>query len=275
MTYTNLMVHLTLGRSNADLLKFTAELADRFNAGIVGIAVCQPPPMMYGDGYVAGELLEKDRDDIVKAFKTAEVEFREALQSRVPQLEWRSAQMYAYLVDYLANEARCADLIVTRAASGDFGDISRSVNTGDLIMKAGRPVLIVPTGSSALKLDCAVIGWKDTREARRAVSDAIPMLKQVARVVVVEIADKEGLDTGHKHVQDVTKWLKRHGVKSEGWAQASTGDDAAALYAVAQDSGADVTVTGAYGHSRLREWAFGGVTKELLKCQERCSLLSH
>ena len=275
MSYATLMVHLALGRPNAGLLKITAELADRFGAGVIAIAARQPLQMVYGDGYVSGDLYQEDRDEIVKELGVAETEFRAALQGRVAFVEWRSAQVYAYLADYIANEARCADLVLTGVASGDFLDASRAVDTGELIMQAGRPVLIVPTGASSLTLDHALIGWKDTREARRAVADSLPLLKHATRVSIVELAREEDLTAARRHVDDVVAWLGRHAIRAEGSAQLSTGDDASALYAIGQDQGADVVVAGAYGHSRLREWVLGGVTRDLLLSANRCSLVSH
>lgn len=275
MSYATLMVHLELGRPNTGLLKITAELAERFRAGVIGIAARQPIQMAYGDGFVAGDLYQQDRDEIIRELTAAESEFRAALEGRVAFVEWRSTQMYAYLADYIADEARCADLVLTGVATGDFLDASRAVNTGELIMHTGRPVLIVPTGASTLKLDHALIGWKDTRETRHAVSDALPLLKHATRVSVVEIAVMDDVAAAVKRTQDVVAWLGRHAIKAEGFAELSTGDDATALYAIGQDKGADVIVAGAYGHSRLREWVLGGVTRDLLLSANRCSLVSH
>ena len=275
MTYGTLMVHLELGRSNAGLLQITGDLAERFHASVIGIAACQPMQIVYGDGFISGDIYEQDRQELDKEMKAAEAEFRSALQTRAVTLEWRSTVMFTLLSDYLAREARSADLIITGIASGDLFDSSRSVNTGDLVMRAGRPVLVVPSAASKVKLDRVVVGWKDTREARRAVSDALPLLKGASHVAVVEIAVEEELAAARTQIEDVAGWLNRHGIKAECLTSPSTGDDATALYAVAQDQGADLIVAGAYGHSRLREWALGGVTRDLLLRANWCSLLSH
>jgi nucleotide-binding universal stress UspA family protein len=275
MSYATLLVHMELDRPNTGLLKVTAELAERFHAGVVGIAARQPLQMVFGDGYVSGDVYQQDRVEIVKELKAAEAEFRAALQGRVKFLEWRSAQTYAYLADYFAGEARCADIVLTGVATGDFLDASHAVNTGELIMQTGRPVSIVPTTASTLKLDHVLVGWKDTRETRRAVSDALPLLKQAAQVSVVEIAVEEEQAAAAEHVRDVAAWLQRHGVRAEGSVLLSTGDDATALYAFGQDAGTNVVVAGAYGHSRIREWVLGGVTRDLLLSANRCSLVSH
>ena len=82
MSYATLMVHMELGRPNTGLLKITAELAERFQAGVVGIAARQPIQMVYGDGYVSGDLYQQDLDEITKELKAAQAEFRAALQGR-------------------------------------------------------------------------------------------------------------------------------------------------------------------------------------------------
>jgi nucleotide-binding universal stress UspA family protein len=275
MSYATLMVHLELGRSNAGLLQIAVDLAERFQAKVIGIAARQPLQMVYGDGYVSGDLFERDREEICKEMKDAEAEFRIALQPRVPVIEWRSTQTFANLADYLCDEARCADLIVTGVASGDMFDSSRAVDTGALVMEAGKPVLLVPKTATSLKLERVLVAWKDSRETRRAVADAVPLMKRATQVSVVEIATAENLPSAQQHVADVVAWLKCHAIKAEGRARVSTGDDAAGLYAVAQDQGADVVVAGAYGHSRLREWVLGGVTRDLLLSADRCSFISH
>ena len=275
MTYGTLMVHLELGRSNAGLLQIAGDLAERFHAGVSGIAACQPMQLVYGDSFISGDIYEQDRQELDKEMKAAEAEFRRALQMRAVTLEWRSTVMFTLLSDYLARESRSADLVITGIASGDLFDSSRSVNTGDLVMRAGRPVLVVPAAAGKVKLDRVVVGWKNTREARRAVSDALPLLKGASHVAVVEIAVEEELAAARTQIEDVAGWLNRHGIKAECLTSPSTGDDATALYAMAQDQGADVIVAGAYGHSRLREWALGGVTRDLLLRANWCSLLSH
>ena len=275
MTYATLMVHLELGRSNAGLLQIVGDLAGRCGAGVIGIATCQPLQMVYADGYVPGEVYEQDNDERQKELREAEAEFRAALQTHATTLEWRSAITTTPLADYVARQARSADLVITGVASGDLLDSSRTVHTGDLIMQVGRPVLVVPLAARQLKLEHAIVGWKDTRESRRAILDAVPLLQKAAKVTVVEIAAPDAMDAARSHGRDVVGWLRQHGIAAEALAQPTTGDDAVGLYTVAQDLGADLIVAGAYGHSRLVEWALGGVTRDLLLRQDFCALLSH
>jgi nucleotide-binding universal stress UspA family protein len=275
VTYETLMVHLEIGRSNAGLLQIAGDLAERFHASVIGIAACQPMQIFYGDGFVSGDLIAQDRDAITKELMDAEAEFRSALQTRVATLEWRSMVVFVSLADYLAREARSADLVITGAASGGLFGSSRAVNMGDLVMQVGRPVFIVPAAVDKLRLERVVVGWKDTRETRRAVSDALPLLKNADHVVVVEIADQEELAAARMHLDDVLGWLKRHGIVAKPLALSSTGDDTNQLYTIAHEQDADVIVAGAYGHSRLREWVLGGVTHDLLLRADLCTLMSH
>lgn len=115
----------------------------------------------------------------------------------------------------------------------------------------------------------------NARETRRAISDALPLLKAATEVTIVEIASERCLDEARAHLADVVSWLKRHGIESTSMVTKAGRDDATELYAIARDKGADVIVAGAYGHSRLREWALGGVTRDLLLRADRCTLVSH
>jgi nucleotide-binding universal stress UspA family protein len=270
------MVHVEAGRSNAGLLQIAGDLAERFHSSVIGIAACQPMPITYGDGFISADLIAQDREEVTKDLQEAEAEFRSALQARVATLEWRSTVMLTSLADYIACEARCADLIIAGIASSGLFDASRAANASDLVMQTGRPVLIVPAAMDKLKLERVLIGWKDTREARRAVFDAVPLLQKAGHVAVVEIAaDDEQLAAARVHLEDVARWLERHGVAAELLARPSTGDNTTQMHAIAHEQDADVIVAGAYGHSRLREWVLGGVTRDLLLRANRCSFVSH
>jgi nucleotide-binding universal stress UspA family protein len=268
MTTATLMVHLQPGWSSAGVLAIAGDLAERLHAGVIGIAACQPIQIVEGDGYVPTELLQADDDEIVKGIKNAEAQFRDAFQKRGRPVEWRSAVMVGSLADYIAREARCADLVVTSATW-------RQAKISDLVMQLGRPVLIVPAPAGKLNLDHVLVAWKDTRETRRATLDALPLLKRAARVTLAEIADEKDLSRSRTHLGSVSNWLKSHGISVEILVASSTGHDAMQLGSIAQELGADLIVAGAYGHSRLREFVLGGVTNDLLLCADRCSFVSH
>jgi nucleotide-binding universal stress UspA family protein len=276
MSYPTLLAHLELGRSNAELLAVAGDLAERFGAAVIGVTACQPVQMLYGDGFLAGEVIEQDRSDIDEEIKAAEAEFQATLHGRANGLEWRSLITFAPLGDFIVREARCADLVVTGLGlPASLFDIARHVNIGDLVMQCGRPVLVVPKGVASLRLKRAVVGWKDTRETRRAVLDAVPLLQKTGIVTVVEIAPELDLAEARTRLGDVVRWLKQHGVEAEARGEPSRGEDAERLGAIATELGADLIVAGAYGHSRMHEWVLGGVTQDLLLSADRCALVSH
>ena len=194
MTYATLMVHLQVGQPNGPVLRAAAGLAERFGAGVIGVAACQPMQLIYSDGYIAGDAFEQDRQEKDREVAAAEAAFRAAFRDRSNVLKWRSTVTLASSCAWVADQARSADLIVTGVAAADPFDPSRRVDTGELLMQAGRPVLVVPAGADALDhaptLDNAMIAWKDTRETRRAVLDALPLLQRIARVSVVEAAEE-------------------------------------------------------------------------------------
>ena len=274
MRYATLLVHMVVGRPNGAVLKVAGELAKLFGARTVGIAASQPIQSISGTEYSDGAVVRMLYDELDSETKASEAEYRAALKSAHSTLGWRSSDASLHLPDYLAGEARCADLIITSTAPADRFDSSRHVNLGDLIMRAGRPVLVVPHVGMSLPLQRVVVAWKDTREARRAIRDAMPLLKAAKDVTVVEIASEADEPAALDRVKDVTTWLESHGVKAFALVSASNGDDASTLDAILESQEADLVVAGAYGHSRLREWLFGGVTDSLLRTS-RCALLSH
>ena len=274
MSYATLLVHMIVGRPNGAVLKVAGELAKLFGARAVGIAACQPIQLIAGPGYSDSAVIGIMQDELDKETKATEAEYRAAFEAAHLPLEWRSSDANSRLSEYLAKEARCADLIITSAVSAERYDSLRYVNIGDLIMRAGRPVLVVPHAGMSLPFQRVVVAWKDTREARRAIRDAMPLLKAAKDVTVVEIASDADEPAALDRVKDVAAWLESHGVKAVSLVSASKGDDASCLDAILESQEADLVVAGAYGHSRLREWAFGGVTDSLLRTG-RCALLSH
>jgi len=270
-----LMVHLEVGHANPALLRIAKDLADRCHTGVVGIAGCQPMQLLYGGEYLTGDMIQQDRDTITSELKNTETEFRNAFWNHHEKVDWRSCVTFQPLSDYIAREARGADLLITGVTKVAAFSETRHVNAGDLVMQAGRPVLVVPAAVKQLGLKHTIVAWKDTREARRAIADALPLLKASEHVTVVGLARAEALPHVLAHLEDVVGWLESHGVLAKPLTASCPGEDADRLYEILGDEGADLVVAGAYGHNRLREWALGGVTGDLLLCEDRCAFLSH
>ncbi|MGA9341332.1 MAG: universal stress protein [Rhodanobacteraceae bacterium] len=275
--YSTLMVHLDLDKDNANLLDITGDLAERFDADVVGIVACQPVSVLVGDGFISTDVVEQERAQLTVQIEAAEKAFRAALEHRSRHLKWRSMLTYGPPTDYIVKQMRSADLLVTGVEyRGSWLDPSWHVDTADLIMQAGRPVLVVPERTRQLLARNILVGWKDSRETRRAVSDALPFLMAAERVVVVEVvADEAGIPDARANANDVCAWLERHDVLAQPLASATGDEYVVPLDEIARKEGADLIVAGAYGHSRLHEWVLGGVTRDLLLDSSRCFLLAH
>jgi nucleotide-binding universal stress UspA family protein len=279
MTPVSLLVRLAAGSPNDVLLRLAADLASRLRATkMIGISARQPI-QIYGspEMYVPPELVNWDRAQIDKELKETEKEFRKALEGKVPAVEWRSTVVtYGSIADYVADQARAADLLITGAQEGGaLLDRSRFVNIADLVLRAGKPVLVAGPAEDSLDLKHVVVAWKDAREARRAVQDGLPLLKLAQRVTVVEIAAKEDLTDARARTEDVVDWLARHGVAASARAVSGAPAEAAQLGNIARELDAGLVVGGAYGHTRFREWVLGGMTRDFLLEPPRCSLVSH
>ena len=275
MTSPTFLVHLQPGRSNTALLQVAADLAGRCGARLAGITVCQPMLIVYNEGCYIGDLIEQDRVAMRHEIAQAEAEFRASPGAATDKAAWRSEISSTRPAEYLATQARCADLVIIGRPAADPIRDTRDPDLGALVLQAGRPVLVVPGEAPTLALDRILVAWKDTREARRATLDALPLLQRASQVAIVEIAAKADAAAAHRRVQDVAGWMQAHGIQAQATVQPSYGEDANQLASVAQEIAADLVVAGAYGHGRLREWVLGGVTRDLMLRLDRCALLSH
>ncbi|HEX3982722.1 MAG TPA: universal stress protein [Acidisoma sp.] len=276
MTITSLLVSLQLGQANDALLSVASGLAARYKAHVEGIALSQPIHISASDAYLVSDLAVEDREARLKQMAEAEQAFRAAMASRAPSVAWHADIVLTNLAAAVAAHARAHDLIVAPTYTArPFTDPVPPVHLGDLIMQAGRPVLIVPPQAKTLALDHVLVAWKDGAPARRAAGDSLPLLKAARRVTLAEIVPAERQAEAQERLAAVSTWLARHGVTAEAKSFATAGEDSDRLAALAQDLGADLVVAGAYAHNRVQEWMFGGVTRSLLSHKERCILLSH
>jgi len=275
MNRSTLLCHMETNGQNKAVLSVCADLASALNASVIGIAACQPA-QPFGEMPYAGDLIEADIAEIRRETAQAEQVFRGFLADTVRNLTFRSAATYQELADYIAGQSRAADFIVTGPALGGSPlNNSRHTNIGDLVMNAGRPVILVPQDAAECLLGSVVIAWKDRREARRAVLDALPILRLARQVQVAEVAHKSDRDNAIARTTDVAAWLERHGIAAAPLVRAAEGPDVECLQKLLDEQNCDFLVAGAYSHSRIGEWAFGGVTTDLLLQPRHCTLISH
>ncbi|MFZ5718234.1 MAG: universal stress protein [Pseudomonadota bacterium] len=272
-TYATLLVHAQAGAGSKHRVQVAAALAQRLGARLVGLGAEGFSPIPTPDpftGYASGEWTALVLEQIAKDLKAAEATFqRDAAGADV---EWRSIQEFPARA--LVRTARVADLVVVSPRAR--ADAAHSADPADVVMSAGRPVLLVPEPSGRLEASCVLVAWKNTRECRRAVADALPFLLQAKDVIVQAVCRPEEVEAAEAETADVVANLVRHGAPARALVTCVQPESVVdELMRVADLNGADLIVAGAYGHSRLREWVFGGVTDELMHRPGCYVLMSH
>jgi len=275
MDYKTVMVGLALDRPNDACLRVAGDIAERFGARIIGVAAADlRPPMYFADGDFAQKILDEEAAAIQKRLSELEAEFRASVERRATAAEWRSARSLP--VPYLLQQARAADILVIGTRAETLVDPGAAPDPSDLVMQAGRPLIVVPPTVEWLDLRSVLVAWKDVREARRAVFDALPILAAAKEVTIAEIPEQDGRRADAlSHVADVAAWLRGHGIASNSIVPEKAGGVTGQLENIAANVGAGAVVAGAYGHSRLREWVLSGVTRHLATESRRCAFLSH
>jgi nucleotide-binding universal stress UspA family protein len=276
MSYKALMVHVDLEDAGNGRVRIAAELAQRLDAALIGISAWAPNPAITVDSVVpepAPDLVDLPvMEELLKARGDT---FRALAGQAVRQVEWRSALELP--TEFVVRQARSADLlIVGGTAHPVLRDPYRSVDPGAVLLRAGRPILVVPPEVTSLAAKRIAVAWKDTREARRAIVDALPLLRKAEAVAIVEFCGSGEQASAQQRLKDVGQYLARHGVNTA--AEQARPIDATvtnSLLQLARTESIDLVVAGGYGHTRLGEWIFGGVTHDLLVNGSLCCLLSH
>jgi nucleotide-binding universal stress UspA family protein len=276
MTIHAILVHAEADPACEARLTLAADLANQFQAVLIGAAAEAYEPQSFASGYadVDGELLIAEASAVEDDLKIAENRFIQASAGVAAGTQWRAAS--AVPEQFIAEESRAADLLVVGPRQREPFGFQNRLDPGDILMRAGRPVLIAPLELKALDISSVVVAWKDTRECRRAVVDALPFLKGANQVLVAAVSDPQDQETARIGVADVAEFLARHGVKaSTAVRERNPISDADTLIDMVEMQEAGLIVAGGFGHARFREWVFGGVTQELLWYGRKPVLLSH
>jgi nucleotide-binding universal stress UspA family protein len=273
-TLRTVLVHVRADAEDLARLRAAAALAHGFQATLYGVGCEQAPPLgaMDPTGLVQGawyaEMEQQVRDNLERAHDV----FQD--QARGLETQWSAVQ--GMPAETLAQLSRAADIIVADARPAVRKDRYRAAGAVELMLFSGRPVLLAPPHGGSLKGAAVVVAWKDTREARRALADALPLLEAAETVLVLEICNEDEVRDAEARTAAVAAGLQRHGVAAHARATVAPPERVLNELDVAADAlGADLVVAGGYGHTRLGEWVFGGVTRDLLHYCERFVLLSH
>jgi nucleotide-binding universal stress UspA family protein len=264
-----ILVHADAGPGVESRVRLAAQLAKHHQASLIGAAARLPMPILEvyagGAAMISAGLMDVADESAEQAFKAAEANFKAWTADAGVETEWRSAVDFPAAA--LAAMSAAADLVVIGSTDGE-----QPFDAGDVIMKTGRPVLVVPPEQGEMNADNVLVAWKNTAEARRAIADALPFLSEAKSVTLLHVGEEGIRNSG---VEDAAKFLGRHGVRAVVEAvEPGSLTAAAEIVNAAGRTGAGLIVLGAYGHSRMREWAFGGVTRDLLRRSEIPCLFS-
>jgi nucleotide-binding universal stress UspA family protein len=273
----DVVVNLTGGHPQDFAADYAISLAASFGAHVAGVGFIYEP-VIPGDmlGGIPTDLIEVQRDENSKAAKTAISRFETAAAAASVSAETRIVDAsVAGAADLFGRIARRYDIAVVGQARREQGASEELLIEGALF-GAGRPVIIVPyVQKDSLKLDRVLVCWDGSRPAARAIADAMPFLaraKTTDIVVVIGERDKSGEITG----KNMRRHLARHGIETDIKHITGAGVEAqSAILAHAADTGASFMVMGGYGHSRLREFILGGVTRGILRSMTVPVLMSH
>jgi nucleotide-binding universal stress UspA family protein len=277
MGFKTILVHCDTGRGTTARVKLALGLADRFEAHVIGLHVRQVfQAPAFTDAGPAMDSLYKTYETAVKADEAiATAAFREAVGSKGYSSEWRVTD--GYVEEVVIAQARYADLVIVGQAEPDAVPTATPSDLAEEVALAGeRPVLIVPhIGVAKTPGKTVMLCWNGRREAVRAATGALPLLKAADKVIVLVIDRKSGVDHEEPGA-NVAQWLARHGVKVTVQRDtAADSDVGGVILSRAADHDVDLIVMGLYGHSRMRELVLGGASRTLLASMTVPLLVAH
>ena len=272
----DMVVNLGLGANNP-ASDFAISVADAFEAHVLGVAFVYDP-VIPGSvmGGIPPEFIESQRRESENKVQQAIARFEQVAKRVGVAYETRTLNAsIAGAADRLGHLARRFDLAIVGQPERERAATAEVVDEG-VLFDSGRPVIFVPyIQKSGLKLDRVMLCWDGSRAATRAINDAMPFLEKAKQVELVIVSSKAG-KANELTGADMGQHLARHGLKVEVKRITSPDIDVTStILSYAADSSADMIVMGGYGHSRLREFILGGVTRRLLETMTVPTLMSH
>ncbi|MGA7432145.1 MAG: universal stress protein [Xanthobacteraceae bacterium] len=273
----DIVVNLSVTKGGGPASDYAVSIAGAMNAHLAGVAfVYDPIVPVSATGYIPAEVIERQQADNEADAKAAIDRFNQATKrAGVAAEPLTITASLAGAGEQFGRIARRFDLAVVGQAEPETSTID-DIIAETTLFESGRPMIVVPYIQKApLKLDNVMVCWDGSRQAARAIGDAMPLLAKAGKVEIVIIADEPGQEDEIAGV-DMGQHLARHGLKVD-LERIPRGDvDVAdALLSYAADSGADFLVMGGYGHSRLREFVLGGVTRSILRSMTVPTLMAH
>jgi nucleotide-binding universal stress UspA family protein len=251
----------------AGILEFAGVLAREHGARLIRVFMQPEPAATTAETFARGKgmhgVIEVHRAQLERIEADYRTKFEDIVRRHGIQSEWRSLP---YLSGEVGVHAYYADLVVIARPESAGQTVGPPGLAESLVLSSGRPIIVFPPGGKVTRVRRVLVGWNATRESIRAAADALSLLVK-AEAVEVLVVDHQRRPEGHGQEPgaDFARHLARHGAKVEVRRLSSDGKDVGQLLlSQAAAFRADLLVMGAYGHTQLREWMFGGVTRTIL-----------
>ena len=279
MPFRTILVHLDESKRTAERIKIASQMAMAEQAHLIGACMIGIATQAYEQSHITERdpNLAKHIEFLRQRAKVA-VDFFEQTVQKIGVASYEGRAVDGEATEGMGLQAKYSDLIVV--GQGDPDEPAPSVPPDfahHVVMKVGRPVLIVPKRGEFEQVGARVlIAWDASRGATRAITDALPILQR-ADIVNVAVFNPEARESEHGEIPgaDLALYLARHGVKVEVLQRQTGRDVGAAILALSNELSSNLIVMGGYGHSRFRQMLLGGVTRSVLAGMTIPVMMSH
>lgn len=275
MRYSDILLHLTNDHRTAEKIDAAFTLAKRFKASVTALYTMPVPmPPYYMGEYVPAEFYQQIHEEMKISAARAKAAFEDSVAKADLAARWVEAEQQPEIA--IRMMGRTYDLVVVGQPDPDMSEPEDGlqVEPGDLAISLGRPVLTIPyIGRFATVGRKVAVAWNGSREASRAVHDALPLLKDATSVEILTVNPEPEVSAS---AAALAQHLLNYGIaaRSNRVAVTDIGDGDAMLSTLA-DTGADLLVMGVYGHSRLQELVLGGVSRTIIDSMTLPVLMSN
>ena len=277
MTYKDMLVHIDNSKACAARLKAAIDLARVYNAHLTALYIMPTYIIpVYAEAQLSPEIFEAQREASQARAADAEALVKKIAAREDIAIEWRCVE--GDWAGLFIQHTRYADLAIVGQTDSRDPEAAETGLLEQVVLESGRPLLFIPyIGALQTIGKRVIVAWKTSREAVRAVNDALPLLVGADKVDVITVNPQAGEDADSDVPNaDICLHLARHGVKAEAHRLRVTDVDVGnLLLSRAADEDADLIVMGAYGHSRFREMILGGATRHILAHMTVPVLMSH
>ena len=280
MTVKTILVSMNDTGRAKELLTVASRLAQRFDAHVKGLYII-PAIEVYPTGgmQLSAQVFEGHRKFYLDHAEKMRELFEETMRRDAVLHEWFQKEITSPLIaDGVVEHALEAGLVIVSQAHKENANGLEPGFAEQVIMESGRPVLVIPAYGTFEDVGHNVLAaWNGTRESARAVFDSLAVIKPGADITLAWLNPEDDLPADEDLPgTEMAATLGRHGFNATAQAAPTGGlDTGDAFLSLASDLGSDMLVMGAYGHSRMREFVFGGTTRTILESMTLPVLMSH